>query len=91
MDVRGIYVDKMDSNFYENNYPEVPRWVRQQRILRILLVTGLVTQIWLTIWLVKRWAFDVYPTFKVFIYTMQYLIQLKTKNSDFTMVSHDYS
>ncbi len=31
--------------FTKNNYPEVPRWVRQRRILRILLVTGLVTHI----------------------------------------------
>jgi hypothetical protein len=59
MDVQGIYVDKIDPNFYEKNYPEVPRWVHQRRILRILLVTGLVTHIWLTIWLVKWWAFDV--------------------------------
>jgi hypothetical protein len=47
MDVQGIYVDKIDPNFYEKKYPEVPHWVRQRRILRILLVlvTGLVTHI----------------------------------------------
>jgi len=54
----------------KKKYPEVPRRLRQRRILHILLVTGLVNHIWLTIWLVKQWAFDIYPTFKVFIYTM---------------------
>jgi hypothetical protein len=49
VDVQGIYVDKMYPNFYKKNYPEVPRWVRQRRILPILLVTGLVTHIRLTI------------------------------------------
>ena len=38
-----IYIDKIDPNFYQKNYPEVPCWVRQRRILGILLVTGLVT------------------------------------------------
>jgi hypothetical protein len=39
------YVDKIDPNIYEKNYPEVPHRVHQLRILCILLVTGLVTYI----------------------------------------------
>jgi hypothetical protein len=42
---RKVYVDKIHSNFYKNNYPEVPLWVCQQKIVHILLVTGLVTHI----------------------------------------------
>ena len=49
---RKVYVDKIHSNFYKNNYPEVPLWVCQRRIVHILLVTGLVTHISLTISLV---------------------------------------
>jgi hypothetical protein len=45
VDVQGIYVDKICPNFYKKIYPEVPRWVRQRKILHILLVTGLVTHI----------------------------------------------
>ena len=55
---RKVFVDKIHSIFYKNNYPEVPLWVCQRRIVHILLVTGLVTHIWLTILLVMWWAFD---------------------------------
>jgi hypothetical protein len=45
VDVQDIYVDKIYPIFYKTFYPEVPRWVRQRRILCFLLVTGLVTHI----------------------------------------------
>ena len=47
-----ILVDAQDMSiryiqiFTKNNHPEVPRWVRQRIILRVLLLmTGLVTHI----------------------------------------------
>ena len=40
VDVQG-YVDKTSNFLQQQKYAEVPRWVRQRRILRILLVTGL--------------------------------------------------
>jgi hypothetical protein len=53
-------------------------------------VTGLGTHIWLNIWLVKWWAFDIYPSCKVLTNYMLFLIQLKSINSDLMMISHYY-
>ena len=64
-----VYDNKMYPMF-KKNYPEVPPWVCQRRILHILVVTGLVTHIWLTIWLVTWWVFVTYPICKVLIYTI---------------------
>ncbi len=52
VDVQDIYVDKINPNFYDFFLPQSAPLGVSTRILRILLVTGLVTHIWLTIWLV---------------------------------------
>jgi hypothetical protein len=51
VDVQDIYVDKIYPNFYNFFLPRSAPLGVSTRILRILLVTGLVTHIWLTIWL----------------------------------------
>ncbi len=48
----------------------MPRWGPCCVFSRFLLVTGLMTHIWLTIFLVKRGFVVVHPSHKVFIYTI---------------------
>ncbi len=70
VDVQGIYVDKIYPNFYEKILPRsAPLGASKKNFA--YFVSDWTGDSHLTHYLTsKRWAFDVYPTFKVFIYTI---------------------